>query len=67
MKNQQPIRSIEQRQIINDYIDNDPTLRNLRRNLLDWNARRSAGIGHAAAGEIIYCIGRLLTKKDPQK
>jgi len=66
MKEQQPIRSIEQRQIINDYIDNDPTLRNLRRNLLDWNARRSAGIGHAAAGEIIYCIGRLIAKNGPK-
>ena len=66
MNQQQHIRTTEQRQIINDYIDNEPTLRNLRRNVLDWNARRRAGIGNSAAGEIIYCIGRLIAKNAPK-
>ena len=66
MKHQyQPVK--EENKIINTYIDNDPLLRNLRSNLLNWNAHHRAGIGPTAAGEIIYCIGRLIAKKAPQK
>jgi hypothetical protein len=57
----------QKNQIITAYIDQDPLLRNLRANLIDWNAQNRAGIGLNASGEIIYKIGRLLAAKGQPK